>query len=641
MKRTASVILIIVMLFALFYFSSSVYGVSQDTDIALTRLGTSDTYYSFDASTKTLTISGEGDMPNFTNSSSASNGQPWFSWRSDGSIEKVVVEEGVTSLGSYAFYFVTASDISLPSTLETIGSYSMACNNKLTQYVIPNGVNKLGTNAFYYCSSLEKVIIPDTVTSIGASCFQQCAVLSSVEFSNLNMKVTIGRKAFVGCASLSVLTVPKQATLSAYAYGYRRDSAGAIYDNVLMRVYRDSSAYDYAQSNLIDYELISDMELFQGMSVSSTYYQSNVNESMVYTFTPTATAVYDFYSSGDIDVDCTVKSSDGTVVAFADDNSNMDLNFTISTELNLGETYTFTVNSVHSTGDYTVTLYPHNVSSIQPLFSVAVDATANKPAYYDIIPLIENNYINIVFDTGYSEKVSFVQNGKISLLNMLYSDNQVASPFSCGENFGTITVGNASTPLEITVNHSYEKIVLEPDFESPGYTMYKCVSCSDTYFTDYQKRLGLRLEGRAVLMQSTSNKDSNSLPISYARLYVDGEVVGICDENGYFEVYVDADTKSFTIGTDYSVDRTVAVPENEFNEVIFADLAVMNYDIYRDGYVNAKDYATFKSYFGNYDSTDKKLCQLDVNKDGVINDEDFLGAVPFYSYGKITETLYN
>ena len=68
---------------------------AQTTDIEPTKLINSSAYYSFDANTKTLTISGKGRTPNFTNSSGDTTSQPWFYWRSDGSIEHIVVEDGI------------------------------------------------------------------------------------------------------------------------------------------------------------------------------------------------------------------------------------------------------------------------------------------------------------------------------------------------------------------------------------------------------------------------------------------------------------------------------------------------------------------------------------------------------------------
>ena len=59
------------LLFAAMVFSCCLisFANQQTQDIEKTRLSDTDTYYSFDASTKTLTISGEGSTPDMSNNS--------------------------------------------------------------------------------------------------------------------------------------------------------------------------------------------------------------------------------------------------------------------------------------------------------------------------------------------------------------------------------------------------------------------------------------------------------------------------------------------------------------------------------------------------------------------------------------------
>ena len=70
-------------------------------------------YYSFDPATGVLTISGSGDMYDYNDGESPFSGQE--------AISGVVIEEGVTSIGSNAFQGdADIESLSLPSTLETI-----------------------------------------------------------------------------------------------------------------------------------------------------------------------------------------------------------------------------------------------------------------------------------------------------------------------------------------------------------------------------------------------------------------------------------------------------------------------------------------------------------------------------------------
>ena len=93
----------------------------------------------------TLTISGEGKMSNYEN-----NTPPWREL----DVRKVVVESGVTSIGDYAFeadknYLNNLTQISLPSTLKTIGYRSFA-GSRIEHIKIPNSVVEIYDNAFEY-----------------------------------------------------------------------------------------------------------------------------------------------------------------------------------------------------------------------------------------------------------------------------------------------------------------------------------------------------------------------------------------------------------------------------------------------------------------------------------------------------------
>ncbi len=81
---------------------------------------------------------------------------PWDNLRS--SVQEVLIDEGVTSIGSRAF---------------------SSCRS-LTRVTIPESVTKIGNNAFSWCSVLESVTIPEGVTSIGDSAFANCGKLETI-----------------------------------------------------------------------------------------------------------------------------------------------------------------------------------------------------------------------------------------------------------------------------------------------------------------------------------------------------------------------------------------------------------------------------------------------------------------------------
>ena len=122
----------------------------------------------------------------------------------------VTIPNGVTTIGSYAFYdcrsltSVTILDsvttieynafsgcqnlesVTLGKNVRTIGGSAFEYCYKLASIEIPDGVTSIGSYAFYYCESLTSVTIPDSVTKIGYNAFSGCEALTSVTFENTN-----------------------------------------------------------------------------------------------------------------------------------------------------------------------------------------------------------------------------------------------------------------------------------------------------------------------------------------------------------------------------------------------------------------------------------------------------------------------
>jgi hypothetical protein len=71
----------------------------------------------------------------------------------------------------------------------------------ITDLVIPEGVTRIGDYAFYFYDDLMSVTIPDSVTTIGASAFHYCDALTSVSIPD--SVTTIGSYAFYGCDNLA------------------------------------------------------------------------------------------------------------------------------------------------------------------------------------------------------------------------------------------------------------------------------------------------------------------------------------------------------------------------------------------------------------------------------------------------------
>ena len=123
-----------------------------------------------------LTISGSGDMYNYGSSDFSA---PWDGSRSR--VKSVVIADGVTSIGEYAFFYCESlTSVTIPDSVTSIGKYAFFCCTSLTSVTIPDSVTSIGRFAFSNCTSLTSVTIPDSVTSIGLYAFASCTSLTGI-----------------------------------------------------------------------------------------------------------------------------------------------------------------------------------------------------------------------------------------------------------------------------------------------------------------------------------------------------------------------------------------------------------------------------------------------------------------------------
>ena len=182
------------------------------------------TYY-YAESTKTLTISGSGAMNDYYTA-------PWNSYAEN--ILKVVIGNGVTSIGDYAFEdcseiktvvlpdgvtsigdgafsgCTNLSSVKMPQGLQTIGAYAFYSCKNLIEATIPNSVTSIGSNAFMYCQSLSRVILPNKLEKIEDNTFYYCISLETVVIPT--GVTTIEKNAFSNCDRLSAVTIPGTVT---------------------------------------------------------------------------------------------------------------------------------------------------------------------------------------------------------------------------------------------------------------------------------------------------------------------------------------------------------------------------------------------------------------------------------------------
>jgi hypothetical protein len=129
---------------------------------------------------------------------------PWDEYI--GGITKVVIENGVTSVGNYAFTNAKKlTSVTIGNDVKFIGYNAFLDCGGLTSVTIGGSVTSIENYAFKGNISLTSVIIPNNVISIGKSAFENNTNLTSVTIGN-NV-TSIGERAFAGCIKLKSATI--------------------------------------------------------------------------------------------------------------------------------------------------------------------------------------------------------------------------------------------------------------------------------------------------------------------------------------------------------------------------------------------------------------------------------------------------
>ena len=126
--------------------SISIYDPTNSWDVSANGDGSVMAYYSTGVESNynsgLLVVTGQGQMKNYDGSLGKSPMKSIYAY-------KIVVEDGVTSIGNYAFWDAFVMEISLPETLKTIGEYSFCDCDNLRSVTLPDSVTTVGSMAFY------------------------------------------------------------------------------------------------------------------------------------------------------------------------------------------------------------------------------------------------------------------------------------------------------------------------------------------------------------------------------------------------------------------------------------------------------------------------------------------------------------
>lgn len=231
--------------------------------------------YDMNIFTRTLTIKGSGEMPDYEYL------PPWYNFKTPINIK---VENGITSLSAHSLSadidgntgkprnnFQYTERVELPNTLKEIGSFAFLNCLSLQEIDLPESVTEIGEGAFKQCGSLKVATIPEGVTNISDYLFDECESLESVKLSSKTKKIgfcafsntalteidipdtveEIGFMAFYDCQFKSV-TIPKSVvSIEENAFGYGDDENYRIskIEDFTIRGYKGTAAEKYAKEN--------------------------------------------------------------------------------------------------------------------------------------------------------------------------------------------------------------------------------------------------------------------------------------------------------------------------------------------------------------------------------------------------------
>ncbi|MBR5127046.1 MAG: InlB B-repeat-containing protein, partial [Roseburia sp.] len=256
--------------------------------------------WSLDIKSGEFIISGKGAIEDYVDSNAE-----WMNYKEY--IKKIVINEGITKVGDYAFYNLRElKSVTFPNTVTHIGDYAFAysaiseielpknlttikmgafSHTKLKEIVVPENVQELGQivfegcellekaeiyadiltleyGLFMDCSSLRDITYSDTIKTINVHCFYNCIALT--DFIIKESVETIYFEAFYGCTSLLEIYIPRTVISMLYSDIF---SVGTTIIGHL-----DSEAKNYADT--YGYEFVN----IQDVGVKVTFVTNSIEE---------------------------------------------------------------------------------------------------------------------------------------------------------------------------------------------------------------------------------------------------------------------------------------------------------------------------------------------------------------------------
>ncbi|HCA55211.1 MAG TPA: hypothetical protein DEO95_07000, partial [Ruminococcaceae bacterium] len=212
-----------------------------------------------------LTISGQGAMKDYSlgyvvqddGTIDVQCNYPWLSHADD--IRRIVVEEGVTGIGKFAFYGLrNVTDIALADSVTILGESCLRACDKLTSLFLPTGVSVLGEECMFNCPGLQTIEVAEDNAAYASvegvlytkdkRTLLKCPEAKEGSVGVDNSTVIIGEWAFDNCMKVTEVILPVSVTtIESFAFSNCRSIASIF---ILPNVRKiEASAFRYWQSS--------------------------------------------------------------------------------------------------------------------------------------------------------------------------------------------------------------------------------------------------------------------------------------------------------------------------------------------------------------------------------------------------------
>ncbi len=585
MKKMLSIVLSIAIILSSFVsFSINAYAASGTTG---------NLSWNLDTNTGVFTLSGSGYGSNYANS--YSNRAPWYTaYRTK--IKSVIVESGVKGIGDYSFYNCTnLTSVSIADSVDTIGTCCFRSCTSLTSITLPENCSWYYKELFLDCTALKWAIMPNSNATNDYSgklpdgTFSGCTSLEEVFIGSGH--TALDTKAFYNCSKLKGVVWDSGSISSVGTNAlYNVPSSCAFVDDA-------SSLSDWASSNGVSYISTN------GTCSNNTYSSSN----LTYSF-DTSSKRLSFSGSGDMSStpwsafhyfikNISFEGSDNTFSVSQNAFSNcINLNSIVFNTSSSGELHIYPYAfSGCSSSTFWLNL-PSNTRYVDDHafygtgFNYVTIASDNVAIGTDAFGDSSGGYARF-FGLHDSGAYDFVKAGQAKGYNWYYY---------C-----------------LNDEHRYTVTTVTPTCTEQGYDLLSCAYCDDQSKTNFTNPTG-----HNYIYTSTQG----------------GAMIYTCDLCGKTDLSLDP----VAVNSKYFNAISHANDNPPYNQSNYASEA----DVYRDGYVNAKDFLIIDKAIKSISTANKETT---VNKSTTYQTIEGFGASAAWwsqvvgsweNIDEITELLY-